>query len=535
MKKTFTKIITFILSAVCVFSCCFAIGCGNTGDDGKTVYAYVLKKGYGDQWLKALAEEFEKQAWVQEKYPGVKIKVEGDANNKAYYSEIVKGEKSKYDMMFCNYAIDTAQDSSNVDLTEIVYNQLVPGEDVKYIDKLQEGVADFESYTDVNGDTKYGSVATISGSYGILYNKTRLELLGEKIPNTTKEWFDIMERVKNRTPDDKYGYNYSIMNAENGYSFETWYVWWMQYEGKEGYENFYKGIYDGDNFGENVLKQQGRLESLKVMENCFKRANGYYYPDSATIEFPIQAQILLTEGKGLFHFNGDYFAQEMHEYTDENSDVIGFMKTPVVSAIIDKTPTIKDDEQLSAIITEIDAGKTYDQSNAKAQGVSATDYAKIEEARGSIYSSLIATGGMICSWSDKIDICADFLRFTASDIAIEAVLKNSDFVPAFKSNVKTENPELFESLGFIQKTLFDTFNGKPTLIKNGSSFVLGKAGLTSLASLETEKINFEDVFGRPEDGNPAPKTAEEVWQDDFDYWTKNDRANWRMLLQNAGL
>ncbi len=532
MKKRFTKIITLVLSAICLATCVLTVGCSNK-DDGKTVYAYVLAKGYGDEWFTAMANAFEEQDWVQEKYPGIKIEMDSNGVNGMYYTEITKGEKSKYDMMFGNYTVDTASDSSNVDLTEIVYNQLVPGEDVKYIDKLQEGVADFESYIDVNGNVKFGSVATINGSYGILYNQTRLELLGEKVPNTTDEWFAIMDRVKNRTPDDKYGYNYSIMNATNGYSFETWYIWWMQYQGKEGYEDFYNGIYNG-RISENVLKQEGRLKSLEIMEKCFKKTNGYYYPAANTLEDAITAQQYLSQGKGLFHFNGDYFANEAHDYESElgSSDVIGMMKTPIVSAIIEKTATINSDSQLSAVIDEIDAGKSWEESNAKTQGVSEADYAKIQEARGAIYSSLLATGGMICSWSDKIDVCADFLRFTASDIAIEAVLKNSDFVPAFKSNIKTENPELFNSLGLIQRTLFDTFNGEPTLIKNASAFTLGKVGLSSLKSLEsTNDAQFERIFGRASN----PLTAQQVLDNDYNYWTENNKANWNKLLVSAGL
>ncbi len=541
MKRKLTKIVTLMLSIICLFTCFSVIGCGKPEDSGSgtKVYAYVLKKGFGDEWVNALADEFEKQDWVQEKYPGVDIVIETDSYNPTYYNEITKGERSKYDMMFGNYCNDTAADPSNVDLTDIVYNTMVPGEDIKYIDKLQEGVADIESYVAVDGTIKYGSIATLNGSYGILYNKTRLELLGLEVPNTTDEWFDLMEKVKGmKGQNPHYKKTYSIVNATNGYAKDIWNIWWTQYEGKEGYENFYKGIHQGE-ISPLVLKQQGRLEALKIKEQCFKRANGYYIPNAAQIN-SMSAQIYLLQGEGLFHFNGDYFTQEMQLYTNDSSDEIGMMKTPIVSAIADKPEMAAlrstaqslgktNDQMLSLIIDEIDAGKT----SSEYAGITQEVFDRLIEARSAVVSSVGATQGMICSWSDKIEICADFMRFMATDVAIEAVLENSDFSLAFKSDIKTKNPDLFNNLGLIQKTVFESFNEKPVFIKKPNAFLLGKAGLGPLTSLSDSDHNpsFEIIFGRAEE----PLTAQEVWEGDYIYWTENNLSRWNTLLQSAGL
>lgn len=73
---------------------------------------------------------------------------------------------------------------------------------------------------------------------------------------------------------------------------------------------------------------------------------------------------MLVMGQGVFMANGDWFDNEMRsfceglEQTQGYCDTVKLMKTPVISSIIDQTPTIENDAELSALISAIDAGET---------------------------------------------------------------------------------------------------------------------------------------------------------------------------------
>lgn len=57
-------------------------------------------------------------------------------------------------------------------------------------------------------------------------------------------------------------------------------VWWAQYEGAEQYKNYYNGVYydaaSGRTYNNDVrtVSQQGRLESLEILEEIYRGHDG---------------------------------------------------------------------------------------------------------------------------------------------------------------------------------------------------------------------------------------------------------------------
>lgn len=116
---------------------------------------------------------------------------------------------------------------------------------------------------------------------GIVYNEDKLNALGKSVPNTTDELIQILKDVKAMNSGDNKNTSYS-----NSYSFLTYgasiytnYVlstWWAQYQGSQGYVDFFNGYDESTNsISSSVLSQEGRLESLKVLEEIMSKNNGY--------------------------------------------------------------------------------------------------------------------------------------------------------------------------------------------------------------------------------------------------------------------
>ena len=112
--------------------------------------------------------------------------------------------------------------------------------------------------------------------------------------------------------------------------------------------------------------------------------NGYTVSAGTDRAAYMTAQTQLLMGThGLFMANGDWYDNEMRttaEGLGDRAGVIKMMKTPIISAIRSKTPSITSNEMLSDVVEAIDSGATsYD-------GVDDADFQTVLEARTTIYS-----------------------------------------------------------------------------------------------------------------------------------------------------
>ena len=128
------------------------------------------------------------------------------------------------------------------------------------------------------------AVAAVAGGLaGILYNADLLAEYGE-VPVTTDQMLAIMAKI---TKDR----GYSIIQSSNGtdgacYWEHLYPTWWGQYEGYEGYMSFWNGQVNGE-YSKDIFKQQGRLESLKTLENVLgtKSKNLFFTQSKCNIGF----------------------------------------------------------------------------------------------------------------------------------------------------------------------------------------------------------------------------------------------------------
>ncbi len=539
MGKKFIKLMAISVAAVLLLCGCGADDGGRNSDSDQYLKIYVLEQGYGSDWCRETIAAFKQQDWVKEKYPELVIDV--DFNDKTSYAldQMNLGSKyNKYDIL-CGSNLGTfaGRDDVVLDLTDLVYNAKVPGEEITYKEKLNPDYCAAYCYTDlISGEQKYYSVPYFTGVYGFIYNEDALKSYDLEVPRTTDEFISALETIRDANKS-KYGVD---PNAQYGFiqSKEAPYwqmgggaltPWWAQYEGVDGYDDFYNGIVNGER-SIDIFKQQGRLESLKVIETLLDYNNGFVSPASFNQEFMI-AQTSFLQGSAVFHFNGDYFIDEMKEVKETlvkrgmTVPTIKMMKTPIISSIKNKCSTIADDAELSALVKAIDAGSTS--RTGDGYDVSQKDFNKIYEARRIINGSLTGPA-VIPAYAKAKDVAVDFLRFMATDEGIACYCKGaSGSTIAFDYDIKTKNPDLYASLEPLHqdRITFMCNNEDPVhVLKSAESYALYQYGGVD-AFVNMKFYTQLSAQGKTE-------SAQKFYDDTISYWTS---GLWNTALTKSGL
>lgn len=532
------KHLPLLIGLASVFSLTCLAGCkgggGGKKDTPETLEIYIWNGGYGTEWLTSIIEEFKKQDWVNEKYPNLDI-LSPIINDVFSYadSRLSMGSRNTIDLLFTPGAREYFGPGGEIlELTDAVYNQKVPGEEIIWKDKADPSYNFSNRYTDKKnpGKEMYYCVAWAGGMGGIVYNETILNDLGIKVPNTTDELVAACAAIKAHegVNDGKYNKGYSFIQSYDAVEYFEYLfpLWWSQYEGMNGYINFYSGI-DGNRYSKNIFNQQGRKYALDVFDSILSYDKGYLSPASFRYEF-MQAQLLFLQGNGVFHANGDWLDNEMRDLAKEipNMNTFKTMRTPIISQLGVKLGIT--DSQLSQLVDYIDG------NGSLVEFESTTGYSdeevidEIKAARGIVQSIGPTHQAVIPSYAEGKEVAVDFLRFMATDIALEAYTKatGGNSLP-FKYNVKEKNPELYQNFSTIQQSRIDYFtNGNYELktLPHESGFPL----YTYSKLLPFIKTNYYETFSL----NGNTKKPDDFMQETIDYWTDE---KWARALRDAGL
>lgn len=517
-------------------------------NDDNTLEVYIWDQGYGTKWLNAMLKEFGEQDWVKEKYPTFNYHVAINDQQNYTQNRISVGKANTIDLFFGG-DVDTmyGDDSKLLDLTEPVFNQKVPGEDILFKDKMRQDMLGLLEWRTLAGDEetppKYYSVPWSFGTGIIAYNETLFEKLGLVEPRTSDEFIALMETVKNKNIPE-YKHTHSIISSKVSYFAYLYHTWWGQYEGYEGYSNYFNAIdYDGILGSPEVIKQEGRLEALKVAEKMYKTANGYFDTKSTEFDF-VAGQGRLFMGEGLMMINGDWFSCEMEEMATEYYQrgyeyTIGAMKIPVLSAVVNKTPSIQAvataqsvtaDQMLARVIDEVDAGAT----SSAFEGITQEDFDFVRTARGTTHALGVTAQTVIPSYATAKNLAVDFVRFMATDRANEIYAENTlGGRMAFNYDLKTKNIELYNKLS--KNSLFEVQSDVAEHLSKEYSWILPAestfnfvkyGGFSSMGGFGNVELRFM---------NDAKLTAADILQERYDYWTAFDGERWNTALKNAGM
>lgn len=534
------KLLTMALLTVFLFGS--VVGCAKprTPDTVDTLEIYIQDLGYGVEWLNNEIELFKNQDWVKEKYPNLNVPDPKTNTQYGYGKSMIESGSAvnTIDLFFMSSSYDLqnkkdARGNYYLETLEDVFEENVPGEDVLYKDKMYDAHAMMCEYNDIYWSTMW------AGKYeGFLYNADILEKeLGLEVPRTTDEFIKLCQTVKDyQGKKNGYDKTYSIMlstqrSEANYWQFMAFPIWWAQYEGLSNYYNFYKGIHDDVENSKGVLTQQGRLKSLEVIE---KLIGDYAFVGGGSIDF-IEAQTRFLMGDGLFMINGDWFYNEMsvlvNGLKEQGYDYdIRFMKNPVISSIVEKTPSVQElarsegktnDQVLSEIVEAIDAG----QESYKT--VTEQDFKRIKEARSFIYTEYLEQA-FIPSYATAKEVAKDFLRFLATDIALNSFMRSTGGATMpFKYDVMDKDPALYAEFDDIQKYRNEIYVVDKSKDPN---FILGdiyEEHILTFGGLRPVATGAVDSMFLAHE-----KTAEEFYRMQIEYYTD---ARWEDVLRAAGV
>lgn len=449
MKNLFKKIVSLTLvaaSSLAVYGCSGnkesqgGGGGGGNPNASQTLSIYSLNRGYGIKWLEEIEKLFE------EENPDINVEFKAAADVEQMANTIAAGPGSNdVDLYFMlgwtafalrdSYANKWAGYPDGLEDLTSLFDTQIPGESLtlgqKMIPSVKEMVRDSKDGTD-----KYFAMPWVSGVMGLTYNhdviSKALNTEDYQLPRTTDELYEFAVKIKDggATP-------FVYPGQLDQWSRNMAYSWWAQHEGITNYNNFFEGkAFDEatETYVEGsrkILEQQGRLEALKVMEKLLVDGlrdatyNNYNSNDFKTLQTRyLVADEYDSEGYNFAMYPcGDWLEQESaSKYTTKN---FYMMKTPVISTIIQRLPSIKASSDPEATLREVISFVDGDVTAAPA-GVSAEDIEEVRIARGISYSKANEHIAIIPSYSKEKDAAKKFLLFMATDRAIKI----------FKENVK---------------------------------------------------------------------------------------------------
>ena len=423
MKKN--KFIVFVLAIVMGASA--LAGCSNDDTNPNHLTIEAVNAGYGLEWLYALKDEYLKINTDK----SIDIKeVDGKSENTRFITPLLAGTTAtdiyfgtqgpgKY--AYTGYTINgTYYDRVIEDLSGL-YDTEIPGEGETLEKKMDETTLYYASQN-VDGKEKQYVLPWVASTSGFLYN---LDVWPSDIelPLTTNEMIETCAELKSRgIVPFVYSYDDPYWNTD---------VWIAQYEGVKGFRDIWAGYAaNGERYVSSLLLRDGILETLRVMEQLVSAKNGFTHPDSFSLSFTASQNYLLdAEYNVAMMPNGDWIRREMSGNYDPSELNVQFMKTPVISAIVNRTPSVKaraaelgktNDKMLAEIIAAIDNGAT------EYEKIDPADFAIIKEARSIVPTVTGKHVAYIPVYSQQKDLAKDFLLFMVSDKGMEIFTKATE-------------------------------------------------------------------------------------------------------------
>lgn len=457
MKKWFSFLLAIVM-LLSLAACGGGSGAGN-GDNAENEEKYANRSkrftlcyyegGYGADWLRAVVTDY-----MDNVNQDVYISLKNSTDN-AVAREKITTQTGTYDMYFIE--VDMFQKAGVLEELSGLLDMEVPGEaGVKVKDKIDP---QWLSYYEEDG-SYYQMPATNFMGWNWTYNKTLLDSkLGEgnwALPRTTEELFALGEQLFEK---DVFLTAFAGKDTTGGadylrYCYE---VWFAQMTGMEGYDHYFNCLYNNNgtyelakDYPHNIVENKNAIEkTYATAQTLCQGRNGmeFIHSKSESLTF-LDAQFLLNQGsfRGAqeypiaFYYNGASAQQEMTDYVKDGiiqQQDVRMMKMPVISAIIDRTPSIKDDATLAAVVDYAD-GKSQ-----LPEGVTQEDAAIVTEARN-MMAELVCREFVVTKNAQNKEDILHFMAYLTSDRAQLIAAQNCNGLPVLNYGfVPTE-----EELGF---------------------------------------------------------------------------------------
>lgn len=456
MKKM-KKIVTSIaMSSLALMMGTLPLGaCGKQEEivrDPKTINIRAVIGGYGDSWLKALANKFN-EVYADEGYKANVLASAYDLDSEVAMKELYSKD-DWVDLYFVTVNNTMAKFTESggeygqlvADLTDTVWNNTAinfKGEEeskTPISQKMRVQLPD--DVLKVNGKV-YG-FNTSNDIGGMIVNMDKLAKYGvTEIPKTTNELFDIFELIY--LGDEAKGiqgslesniYPVTFLGGDNGYPIHFVTAWQAQYAGIEEYNQFYGYTDENGNErredGYKVYESDSLQYMLEAMYQMYDSSFVALGSNNNTID-SAHTKIMSDKGGAVFMSDGNWAYNEIVTNYSNKINSLAFANVPVLSAVGVKLfakyqlTDAQCEEILSFTIDKADEGKTADEITsllkteksylASADTTTLTaDVIEVMKARGIYCSrSSLAAGAIVAEKSQAKDVCYLFLRMFASD------------------------------------------------------------------------------------------------------------------------
>lgn len=506
-------------------------GCNGGGDDGGdsssstsadtsitpdtsvsgTFNLRYFKRGFGDAWLFNVINKF------KVKYPNVKVSATPSTEAKVVYGEIVGDSETKYDLYMTEASIMDYRDIF-VKLND-VYDANATDETVTVKSKIDDSY--YQSCSDDKGN--FYTIPAYCGAYGFNYNREFIS--DEEIPVTTDELVALCDSLKNQsiTPLVYSGGDASVYLNFLYSSLAA------QYEGKEAYLKAQVGrVFDSEkgDYKTDVSSAYlpGHIKASKVCEAL------YWLPNRNTSSQCVgfnanMAQLKLLDQSNMtaMMFNGSWMMTEMANIIkayDVNVNNFGMFKTPIISSIIEKCPSIADDAELSSLVKAIDKGSS--ELSGEGYEVTQKDFNHIKEAREFVYVGSEGSRFVITRKASHPELAKLFLKFYYSETSIKAfnAAQAGCYIPLKASTIDTTG---------MNNYLKDVYK---ILAENSKFFNLPTAFMAVTPYLYPENLTIEKAFGSP--NGIDRKSTEEQLALKKTKWTANDNQHYKNEMAKYG-
>ena len=495
MKK-FQKLISLTMALCCVGGSMASCGGNTLENKANKLYVAALNKGYGIDWIYATLD-----AYCAKK--GIEYEVTPVYDTSQITTKVESGaEYCNYDIIFSGNIVP-AGESFLADLSDVYASTYESG--------TRAGQTIGESMDDTIWKTVENSNQKIfpwtGGVNGLMVNyEAVVKALGANWEDTykcrtTDELLEFCAALKDA------GLSPFIHAASTHYYQALYDAWFAQWNGVKGVEDYFEGKYVDElgatRIGPEVCFNQGVYEAAKVMESIF--SSGYSLSESNGLEWDI-CQTYFMLGKSAMFSNGDWNNREMSK-SFPNTD-IRMLHTPVLSSLGTKWG-ITEDELLALIdyVDAVNAGK-----EATKPSIDNVDelIAKTKEARAWAFTYADYHMGSVISYSTKIDLAKDYLKFLVSDEGqAEYVKATKGLTMCFGYDLETY--EAFNELPEFAKSRWE-------IARSARFYCTDKTSTFGSVGLEPFRMRSTAPLGVLLSRTNNRKTALDIYNEDYEYY-----------------
>lgn len=465
-RRIWTLLMAVCLTAVTLLG----TGCTSSGGnqankeyanrDRKITLNYYLG-GYGSEYWEAVAKDF-MENYDEDIY--LELKSHADSSN---MRSLLQADENQGDII--QLGVDMFRSTTCLEELSEVLGMTALGEEVAIKDKDAERYEYFIEDYYVDGEKKTGVFqmpGAALGIYNFAYNKTTLdEVFGEEgytLPRTTDEFFAFGETLYDK---GVYLTSATLNDSTGGGDYLKYLdqLWFAQLMGAEDYDRFYMGeVYNestkswklDESADVKVISdnKEEMIDAYTLCDTLYSSENPYIHSASAELDAFANNRVFLGGGFGsnraktAFLYIGSWLEEEIKPMIEDGlideGQTLGVMRTPVASSLVKyleyrKNGKYMTDSMLSDVIEAIDSGAT------SYKGVSKKDFARIEEARKMVISSMSQelVVPKIKDESKREDIYK-VLRYLASDRAQQVAVEHTGGLNILPFGVASDDVEV---------------------------------------------------------------------------------------------